>query len=215
MKKLHVLTVAGVMSLGIVGATGQADAASVQNSQVKEHTYSYTVPCDSSTVNSGDVTKTAAPTPEKQTKTAAPTEKQTKAAENQVDSSDSSQYAEQVVQLVNKEREKQGLKPVTLDKELSDVATKKSEDMKEKGYFDHTSPTYGSPFDMMKQFGIEYKSAGENIAKGQQTPEEVMNAWMNSDGHRKNILNPSFTHMGVGYVEDGSSPYWTQMFIGK
>ncbi|MED3727966.1 hypothetical protein HPB58_23125 [Priestia filamentosa] len=205
MKKLRVLTVAGVMSLGIVGATGQADAASVQNSQMKEHTYSYTVPCDGSTVNSGDVTKTAA----------APTEKQTNAAENQAESSDSSQYAEQVVQLVNKEREKQGLKPVTLDKELSDVATKKSEDMKAKGYFDHTSPTYGSPFDMMKQFGIEYKSAGENIAKGQQTPEEVMNSWMNSDGHRKNILNPSFTHMGVGYVEDGNSTYWTQMFIGK
>ncbi|MFP3884584.1 CAP domain-containing protein [Priestia filamentosa] len=215
MKKLRVLTVAGVMSLGIVGATGQADAASVQNSQMKEHTYSYTVPCDGSTVNSGDVTKTAAAPTEKQTKTAAPTEKQTNAAENQAESSDSSQYAEQVVQLVNKEREKQGLKPVTLDKELSDVATKKSEDMKAKGYFDHTSPTYGSPFDMMKQFGIEYKSAGENIAKGQQTPEEVMNSWMNSDGHRKNILNPSFTHMGVGYVEDGNSTYWTQMFIGK
>ncbi|MDT3765603.1 CAP domain-containing protein [Priestia filamentosa] len=215
MKKLRALTVAGVMSLGIVGATGQADAASVQNSQMKEHTYSYTVPCDGSTVNSGDVTKTATPTTEKQTKTAAPTEKQTNAAENQAESSDSSQYAEQVVQLVNKEREKQGLKPVTLDKELSDVATKKSEDMKAKGYFDHTSPTYGSPFDMMKQFGIEYKSAGENIAKGQQTPEEVMNSWMNSDGHRKNILNPSFTHIGVGYVEDGNSTYWTQMFIGK
>ncbi|MDF2592072.1 MAG: sporulation protein, partial [Clostridia bacterium] len=77
----------------------------------------------------------------------------------------------------------------------------------------HTSPTYGSPFDMMKQFGITYKTAGENIAMGQRTPEEVVKAWMNSPGHRANILKSSFTHIGVGYVANGS--YWTQMFIGK
>ncbi|SPT92496.1 YkwD protein [Bacillus subtilis] len=85
--------------------------------------------------------------------------------------------------------------------------------MKDKNYFDHQSPTYGSPFDMMKSFGISYKTAGENIAKGQKTPEEVVKAWMNSEGHRKNILNPNFTHIGVGYVESGS--IWTQQFIGK
>ena len=62
-----------------------------------------------------------------------------------------------------------------------------------KNYFDHTSPTYGSPFDMMKKFGISYRTAGENIAKGQRTPQEVMNSWMNSSGHRANILNSSFT----------------------
>jgi uncharacterized protein YkwD len=67
---------------------------------------------------------------------------------------------------------------------------------------------------MMKQFGIEYTTAGENIAKGQQSPEDVMNAWMNSDGHRKNILNPDFTEIGVGYVK-GDTTYWTQQFIGK
>ena len=85
--------------------------------------------------------------------------------------------------------------------------------MKDNNYFDHNSPTYGSPFDMMKQFGISYTSAGENIAQGQQTPEEVVEAWMNSQGHRENIMNASFTHIGVGYVESGN--YWTQQFIGK
>ena len=85
--------------------------------------------------------------------------------------------------------------------------------MKDKGYFSHTSPTYGSPFQMMKSFGISYKSAGENIARGYATPEAVVNGWMNSSGHRANILNKSFTHIGVGYVQSGN--YWTQMFISK
>ena len=96
--------------------------------------------------------------------------------------------------------------------ELSRVARYKSQDMKDKGYFSHTSPTYGSPFDMMKKFGITYRTAGENIAKGQRTPQAVVNAWMNSSGHRANILNSSFTQIGVGYVADGN--YWTQMFTG-
>ncbi|MET1030459.1 CAP domain-containing protein [Domibacillus tundrae] len=120
-------------------------------------------------------------------------------------------FEQEVAKLVNEERAKAGLKALELDTKLSEVARAKSQDMKDKGYFDHQSPTYGSPFDMMKQFGITYNTAGENIAKGQQTPEEVMKAWMNSDGHRKNILSADFTHIGVGYV-DG---HWTQMFIGK
>lgn len=122
-------------------------------------------------------------------------------------------YEKEVVRLVNVEREKAGLKPLTYDWELSRVARIKSQDMKDNKYFSHTSPTYGSPFQMMKSFGIKYRSAGENIARGQATPQSVVNAWMNSSGHRANILNPSFTHIGVGYVADGR--YWTQMFIGK
>ena len=86
----------------------------------------------------------------------------------------------------------------------------------EKGYFDHTSPTYGSPFDMMKTFNISYKAAGENIAMGQRTPSEVMTDWMNSSGHRANILNSNFTELGVGiYKGANGTIYWTQMFIGK
>ncbi len=84
--------------------------------------------------------------------------------------------------------------------------------MHDKRYFSHQSPTYGSPFDMMKQFGITYRTAGENIAMGQSTPQAVVNAWMNSEGHRANILNASFTQIGMGYVADGH--YWTQQFIG-
>ncbi|WP_108671486.1 CAP domain-containing protein [Peribacillus acanthi] len=124
-----------------------------------------------------------------------------------------SAYEQKVVELTNAERAKAGLTALKLDTALSDVARKKSEDMKNKGYFSHTSPTYGSPFDMMKQFGISYTSAGENIAQGQQSPEAVVQAWMNSEGHRANIMNSSFTHIGVGHVAGGN--YWTQMFIGK
>lgn len=124
-----------------------------------------------------------------------------------------SAYEQKVVELTNQERAKNGLKPLALDTELSKVAREKSRDMQSKGYFSHTSPTYGSPFDMMKKFGISYRSAGENIAMGQRTPEEVVKAWMNSSGHRANILNSSYTHIGVGHVATGN--YWTQMFIGK
>ena len=121
-------------------------------------------------------------------------------------------YENEVVRLVNIERDKQGLKPLVSDWQLSRVARYKSQDMQDNGYFSHNSPTYGSPFDMIKSFGISYRTAGENIAKGQRTPKEVVNAWMNSSGHRANILNSSFTKIGVGYAKDGN--YWTQMFIG-
>ena len=122
-------------------------------------------------------------------------------------------YEEEVVRLVNKERASRGLSTLKHNWELSRVARYKSEDMKNKNYFSHTSPTYGTPFQMMKSFGISYKTAGENIARGYSTPAAVVNGWMNSSGHRANILNSSFTEIGVGYYSDGN--YWTQMFIGK
>lgn len=120
-------------------------------------------------------------------------------------------YEEEVVRLVNKERTARGLSPLTVDWQLSRVARYKSQDMCDRNYFSHTSPTYGSPFQMIKSFGISYRTAGENIAKGHKTPEAVVNGWMNSSGHRANILNASFTKIGVGYVANGN--YWTQMFI--
>jgi uncharacterized YkwD family protein len=124
-----------------------------------------------------------------------------------------SAYEKQVGDLVNQERAKAGLKPLKINAELSRVARFKSADMHDRKYFDHTSPTYGDPFKMIKSFGISYKSAGENIAYGQKTPKEVMDAWMNSSGHKANILNSGYTEIGIGYVADGS--YWTQQFIGK
>ena len=122
-------------------------------------------------------------------------------------------YEQQVISLVNEIRAENGLKPLTYDWELSRVARYKSQDMKDNNYFSHTSPVYGSPFQMIKNFGISYRTAGENIAKGYTSPQAVVDGWMNSSGHRANILNSSFTHIGVGYVAEGR--YWTQMFIGK
>ena len=122
-------------------------------------------------------------------------------------------YEEEVVRLVNEIRRQKGLRELKPDWELSRVARYKSEDMRVNKYFSHTSPTYGSPFQMMKSFGITYRSAAENIAKGYPTPKAVVDGWMNSSGHRANILNESFSHIGVGYVKDGN--IWTQMFILK
>ncbi|MBQ5740055.1 MAG: SafA/ExsA family spore coat assembly protein [Oscillospiraceae bacterium] len=121
-------------------------------------------------------------------------------------------YEQEVVRLVNVERAKAGLPALTEDWQLSRVARYKAQDMRDKGYFSHQSPTYGSPYDMMRAFGISYRAAGENIAMGQRTPAAVVNAWMNSSGHRANILSKSFTKIGVGYVASGN--YWTQMFTG-
>jgi uncharacterized YkwD family protein len=121
------------------------------------------------------------------------------------------QFEQEVGALVNKERAKAGLPPLTLVKDVSGVAEEKAFDMYSKGYFSHTSPAYGSPFDMMKRFGINYQSAGENIAQGQRSPEEVMNSWMNSSGHRANILNRDFNQIGVGY----NNGYWVQMFVKR
>ena len=112
--------------------------------------------------------------------------------------------------LVNQERAKAGLKALGSDAALTNVAVVKAKDMVDNNYFDHNSPTYGSPFDMMKSFGISYSYAGENIAKGQRSPAEVMNAWMNSSGHRANILSANFTKIGVGYVNGA----WVQVFTG-
>ena len=121
-------------------------------------------------------------------------------------------FEEEVARLVNEQRAKNGLSPLTLNWELSRVARYKSEDMARNRYFSHTSPPYGTPFEMIRSFGLSYRSAGENIAYGQRTPAAVMDAWMNSSGHRANILNASYTQIGVGYYANGN--YWTQMFIG-
>ena len=123
------------------------------------------------------------------------------------------EYENEVIRLTNEERAKYGLSALTRDWELCRVARYKSEDMQELHYFSHQSPTYGTPFNMMKSFGLTYRSAGENIAMGYRTPKAVVDGWMNSSGHRANILNKSYTRIGVGFVKNGY--YWTQMFISK
>ncbi len=122
-------------------------------------------------------------------------------------------YEQRVIDLTNQKRTANGLPALKANWELSRVARYKSQDMHDKHYFSHTSPTYGDPFAMIRNFGISFRSAGENIAYGQATPEAVVQAWWNSPGHKANILNASFSEIGVGYVADGH--YWTQMFIGR
>ena len=124
----------------------------------------------------------------------------------------SASVAQQVLTLVNRERAANGLSALILNDTLSRCAAIKSQDMHDNHYFSHTSPTYGSPFDMMKSFGITYNYAGENIAMGYSTAEAVVTAWMNSADHRANILSANFTTMGIGYVSDDG--YWTQWFLG-
>ncbi|MDP4145184.1 MAG: CAP domain-containing protein [Bacillota bacterium] len=120
----------------------------------------------------------------------------------------------EVIRLVNVERSKVGLGPLTSNWQLSRVARYKSQDMINKNYFSHISPTYGSPFAMMENFGLTFSSAGENIAMGQRTAQEVVTSWMNSPGHRANILNASYTQIGVGLARTSTGvPYWTQEFI--
>ncbi|MDQ0299945.1 putative YkwD family protein [Salibacterium salarium] len=143
-----------------------------------------------------------------------PNAAQDNSSDNDVQSE--SEFEQEVIQLTNQEREQAGLDPLQSYSELSDVARDKSKDMRDAGYFDHNSPNYGSPFDMMDTYGIEYSGGGENIAAGQRSPEEVVEGWMNSQGHRENILNSDFTHIGVGHAEGGSyGDYWTQMFVTK
>lgn len=122
-----------------------------------------------------------------------------------------SELERKVVELVNAERAAYGLPALELNVQLCDGARMKSQDMASNGYFSHESPTYGSPFDMMRSLGISYRTAGENIAMGYSTAEAVVNGWMNSEGHRANILSTNYTQIGVGYVASGN--YWTQWFI--
>ncbi|HOJ09897.1 MAG TPA: CAP domain-containing protein [Clostridiales bacterium] len=129
--------------------------------------------------------------------------------------SDATADEKALLDLVNKARADAGAGPLKFDSELLKVARLKAKDMVDKNYFNHDSPTYGSPFDMMRQFNISFRTAGENIA-GNRTVDGAFKAWMNSEGHRKNILNGSFNYTGIGIVE--SSKYGkilVQMFIGR
>ena len=117
--------------------------------------------------------------------------------------------------LINKQRTNNGLAALKNDSEVQRVARIKAQDMVDNNYFSHTSPTYGSPFDMLKSFKISYKTAGENIA-GNSSNSSAVTAWMNSSGHKANILNSNFNYTGIGVV---SSPkygkMYVQLFIGK
>ena len=122
---------------------------------------------------------------------------------------------QKMLDLINQERDKNGLNPLSFDTNLQKVARLKAKDMVANNYFGHQSPEYGSPFDMMRQFDINFKTAGENIA-GNASIEKAIEAWMNSDGHKKNILNAGFNFTGVGIEKSTKYGYvFVEMFIGK
>ncbi|MNN25525.1 Cysteine-rich secretory protein family protein [compost metagenome] len=216
--------ITGALALSMVVGTGAASAsANTTTENYKVWTYSTnqnfswenflqqfrdlnqqgTAKVQAGTSNqTGSNTKTNTKTAQTNTNTTTNT---TKAGTSQ------SAFADQVVSLVNQERAKVGAKPLAADKALAAMALDKAKDMYSKGYFDHTSPTYGSPFDMMNSYGIHYTYAGENIAKGQKNPAEVMTAWMNSPGHKQNILSPNYTKIGVAYYNGE----WVQEFIAN
>ena len=117
--------------------------------------------------------------------------------------------------LINQQRLQAGLSLLKIDNELQNVAREKARDMVSNNYFSHTSPTYGSPFEMMKKYGISYKTAGENIA-GNSSNSGAVNAWMNSEGHRANILNASYNYTGLAVVSSQKyGKIYVQMFMGK
>ena len=121
-------------------------------------------------------------------------------------------YAAAVADLVNAERARAGLKPLAIHTGAAKAADSRAREIQTS--FSHTRPD-GSHFSTaLTQAGVSYRSAGENIAYGQRTPEAVMESWMNSQGHRANILNPDYTSIGVGHIQDGNGThYWTQLFI--
>lgn len=122
---------------------------------------------------------------------------------------------QEVFDLINAKRVANGLSLLKIDDEVQNVARIKAQDMVDSNYFSHTSPIYGSPFNMLKNFGISYKTAGENIA-GNSSNSGAVNAWMNSEGHRANILNSSFNYTGIGVVKSPKyGKIYVQMFIGK
>lgn len=126
---------------------------------------------------------------------------------------DVSEFAVRVFDLTNQERINAGLEPFKWSDDLAAVAYAHSADMAARNFFSHNNPDGQTPFDRMRAYGISYTYAAENIAMGQRTPEAVVSGWMNSAGHRANILNPNLTHLGVGFYQtSGGTNYWTQNF---
>ena len=122
------------------------------------------------------------------------------------------QYAAKVLDITNDKRAAAGCKALKLNSKLTKAAQKHSEDMAAKNYFSHDSQDGRSPCDRMADAGYSFGAAAENIAMGQQSPSDVMSSWMNSAGHKANIVNCTYTEMGLGYAVGNGSPYWTQTF---
>ncbi len=158
---------------------------------------------------------TAAPSPEQNSGTGETTKNSPPSGPSAVWSGVADPDESKILKLVNAERSKAGARALAPSKDCAKLARMKSQDMVKNNYFSHQSPTYGSPFDMLKANKVSYMYAGENIAMNQ-TAEAAFRSWMNSEGHRKNILNPNFTELGIGIAPKGDgSLIYTQLFIGR
>lgn len=138
---------------------------------------------------------------------------ETKTVNITVEKSNFDEWAKKVLTLTNNERNKNGLNPLAWNDSLAELAKLHCDDMIARDFFAHDNPDGETPFDRMKKYGISYWTAGENIAAGQYSPEAVVESWMNSEGHRKNIMNPDFQYLGVSVVKGGRyGIYWAQEF---
>lgn len=154
------------------------------------------------------------PQEEVETPAPQPTPEQPEQQEEENPSNELTVEEQQMLDSVNEERANNGLAPLQIDLELTEVARVKAQDMIDHNYFSHDSPTYGSPFDMMNQFGITYQTAGENLA-GNSSVESAHTSLMNSDGHRENILSGNYTEVGIGIVDGGTyGKMFVQLFKG-
>jgi uncharacterized YkwD family protein len=211
MKKIVIASVLGASlfsaNAGISEAASSCPFASLNNNQQQ----AAPAPQQAAPAPAPQQQQQAAPAP-------APQQEQTKAPAQETPKAEAGAELtadeQQMLNLVNQEREKQGLPALKADPELTKVARVKAKDMIDNNYFDHNSPTYGSPFDMMKKFGVEYKTAGENLA-GNSSVEGAHTSLMNSQGHRENILKSDYTNVGIGVVDGGQyGKMFVQMFKG-
>lgn len=186
---------------------------------LKNYFYNYSTPINTNTKGTTPTTTntpatTPATTSPTTTPTTPPTTQTTTAAPSTVTipaATSISAEEQNMIDQINQERANVGLAPLKVDLRLVGVAQTKANDMKTNGYFSHTSPTYGSPYDMMKMAGVQYYSAGENIARNISV-DAAMAAFMSSAGHKANILNSGYTHVGVGIVYSSSGSYYVQEF---
>lgn len=198
--------------------TTMEDKNTTDTTKMKENTVEVTKEKQTTSSATINTTSTTAiqPTTERKTTVVQPASPQTTKPIStnpyvQNNSSNDSSYVDEVIRIVNEERARQGLQPLKKSNDLCKVAAIRATETI--SLFSHTRPNGQSCFSILKEYHIPYMTVGENIAAGQQTPAEVMNSWMNSQGHRENIMNSSFGQIGVGVVRGGSyGIYWVQMF---
>jgi uncharacterized YkwD family protein len=231
-KNLSVMAVSTAALFGSLAMAAPVSAATCPFSQsqpsttqtVRNYTYrifSFVYPSSHQAAPAG-VNHNAAPAPAPTTMQAkaAPAAAQTKApattaTTTATTSAGMTAEESQMLGLINNARAQAGLSPLKADATMTKMARVKSQDMINLNYFAHQSPTYGSPFDMMAKFGITYRTAGENIA-GNSSVQGAFQAWMNSSGHRANILNSSYNYTGIGIVHGGQyGIMFTQEFVGR